>query len=149
MHFPNYKPKKLFKNFKAYLEITRNNAAWTWKEKHKNNLKPKDVPCPRCEGFGKIHHEEDYDLLEGWKSAPLYTCPKCYGSYEGSIDDLKERYKGHCKDYVEKLKDWEEKKDRYKTILDKLTDDEIAFLNLSWILREYGIKKNQRVSRHR
>jgi len=98
---------------------------WSYYVRNKRFTK-NEFPCLKCHGYGKVHKDEDYDTIEGYKLAPWYTCPQCQGTSKIDIEEFRPRYEYYIKQWRENLAEWQKR----QKILKKLTPAEQKFLAL-------------------
>jgi DnaJ-class molecular chaperone len=87
-------------------------------------------PCLECEGKGKVRHEEDRDVIEGYKLAPWHTCTHCNGTGRWLKAQVKEVYSRIVREFRAKLAHWKEQEALRKSAFQKLTKEEVAALGL-------------------
>ena len=87
-------------------------------------------PCLECEGKGKVRHEEDRDVIEGYKLAPWHVCTHCNGTGRWLKAQVQEVYRKIVREFQDKLARWKEQEALRKSAFKKLTKEEIASLGL-------------------
>jgi hypothetical protein len=91
----------------------------------------RDWPCPSCGGMGKKYAPEDYDPIEGYKLATRRApCTLCGGTGDLGKTGFKIWYSGVLDRWRWDLMEWEENLRLAKQALGKLTDEEVAALQM-------------------
>lgn len=114
-----YKPVKPLRRYKNLADVKHHfispNFVGEW-------------PCPNCRGKGKVRDPNDCDPVEGYKLAGWHKCTYCNGSGETTKDVIKGIYQEELAVYRAAMKVYHEDMKIFRSILDKLSNDEIKFL---------------------
>lgn len=94
------------------------------------NFKHKIVSCTCCLGSGRIKDHSQRDVIEGLKLADWIPCPKCGGSGTIPREEVIKNYKEDTVDrYREAMIRYKKDIAMYKSIVSKLTKEEIRWIN--------------------
>ena len=96
-----------------------------------NSNKSISIPCIKCRGYKVIFDPNaPRDIIEGDKLRRRIKCPKCKGIGEGNELDYMEQYTDIIKGWEQEVEFHTKMNQKYKTILAKLTKEEIKLLGL-------------------
>jgi RecJ-like exonuclease len=101
-----------------------------WEASEEKLKDPSFWPCVECGGRGKVRHEEDRDIIEGYKLAPWHTCAHCNGTGRWLKAQVKVIYQKIVQEFRAKLACWKEQDGLRKSAFKKLTKEEVKALGL-------------------
>jgi hypothetical protein len=117
------KPEKPERRYSTLKSIKDNN--WYLSIKYSDSR----FPCITCKTYGKIKDPTEYCTYEGSKYADYITCPSCGGTGQMNKSHYQEILDLDKKEYDIKLKKYKKELSLYKSVVSKLTKEELEYVN--------------------